>query len=38
MLKNFPFFSEFANWFIPFTADHPELLRAAKNTESGEFW
>lgn len=36
MLKNFPFFSEFANWFIPFTADHPELIRISKNTKTGE--
>jgi len=27
MLKQFPFFSELANWFIPFTPDHPEIKR-----------
>ena len=37
MLKNFPFFGEFANWFIPFTSDHPELLRTARNSGGGEF-
>jgi len=25
MLKHFPFFSELANWFFPFTSDHPEI-------------
>ncbi len=25
MLKHFPFFSEIANWFVPFTSDHPEI-------------
>ncbi|HYQ58605.1 MAG TPA: tetratricopeptide repeat protein, partial [Draconibacterium sp.] len=25
MLKMFPFFSEFANWFMPFYADNPEI-------------
>jgi len=25
MLKMFPFFSEFSNWFIPFFADNPEI-------------
>ena len=37
MLKNFPFFSEFANWFIPFTSDHPELLRTSMNMEAEEY-
>jgi tetratricopeptide (TPR) repeat protein len=27
MLKNFPFFSEFVNWFIPFYPQHPEISR-----------
>ena len=27
MLKNFPFFSEFANWFYPFDPRHPEIAR-----------
>jgi tetratricopeptide (TPR) repeat protein len=26
-LKSFPFFNEFANWFIPFYPDHPEFLQ-----------
>jgi len=25
MLKNFPFFSEFVNWFMPFFPQHPEI-------------
>lgn len=25
LLKTFPFFSEMANWFIPFFKDHPEI-------------
>ena len=37
MLKNFPFFSEIANWFIPFTPDHPELLRKSIHSESGDY-
>jgi tetratricopeptide (TPR) repeat protein len=36
MLKQFPFFSELANWFLPFTADHPEIKRNPINKESGE--
>ena len=36
MLKNFPFFSELANWFFPFTPDHPEIKRNPINKESGE--
>jgi tetratricopeptide (TPR) repeat protein len=37
MLKSFPFFSEIANWFIPFTPEHPELLKATLNSEYAEF-
>ncbi|HEY3390506.1 MAG TPA: hypothetical protein VGK38_13090, partial [Prolixibacteraceae bacterium] len=36
MLKQFPFFSELANWFFPFTPDHPELKRNPINKEAGE--
>jgi len=36
MLKQFPFFSELANWFIPFTPDHPEIKRNPINEETGE--
>ena len=36
MLKNYPFFSEFANWFFPFTPDHPEIKRNPINKELGE--
>jgi len=36
-LKIFPFSANLPTGLFPFTADHPELLRAAKNTESGEF-
>jgi len=28
MLKNFPFFGEFANWFVPFYPEHPEIIKA----------
>lgn len=34
MLKQFPFFSELANWFLPFTPDHPEIKRNPINKES----
>ena len=34
MLKHFPFFSELANWFYPFTPDHPEIKRNPINKES----
>lgn len=37
MLKSFPFFSEISNWFIPFTTDHPELLRASMSSEPDEY-
>ena len=37
MLKNFPFFSEISNWFIPFTSEHPELLRISTSEESTEY-
>ncbi len=36
MLKQYPFFSELANWFFPFTPDHPEIKRNPINKESGE--
>ncbi|MCX6236896.1 MAG: hypothetical protein NTY07_04935 [Bacteroidia bacterium] len=36
MLKHFPFFSEFANWFFPFTPDHPEIKRNPISKESGD--
>lgn len=36
MLKQFPFFSEFANWFIPFTPDHPEIKKNPINKEAGD--
>jgi tetratricopeptide (TPR) repeat protein len=28
-LKNFPFFSELTNWFIPFYPNHPQLMRSS---------
>ena len=28
-LKNFPFFSELTNWFVPFYPNHPQLLRSS---------
>jgi len=27
-LKNYPFFSELTNWFVPFYPNHPELIRS----------
>ena len=36
MLKHFPFFSELANWFFPFTSQHPEIKRNPINRETGE--
>ena len=36
MLKHFPFFSELANWFFPFTPQHPEIIRNPINKESTE--
>ena len=36
MLKHFPFFSELANWFYPFTPEHPEIVRNPINRESPE--
>ena len=36
MLKQYPFFSELANWFFPFTAEHPEIKRNPINKENGE--
>ena len=33
MLKHFPFFSELANWFFPFTPEHPEIIRNPINPE-----
>ena len=34
MLKQYPFFSELANWFFPFTPEHPEIIRNPLNKES----
>ena len=36
MLKHYPFFSEIANWFFPFTPQHPEIIRNPINKESTE--
>ena len=36
MLKHYPFFSELANWFFPFTPDHPEIKRNPINKDSSE--
>ncbi len=36
MLKHFPFFSELANWFFPFTPEHPEIKRNPVNKDSTE--
>ncbi len=34
MLKNFPFFSELANWFYPFDPKHPEIVRRSAAGDS----
>lgn len=36
MLKHFPFFAHMANWFFPFTSEHPEIEKLAK--ENQEDW
>lgn len=36
MLKHFQFFSELANWFFPFTSDHPEIKKNPINRDSDE--
>lgn len=36
MLKHFPFFSHMANWFYPFTPDHPDI--AGLTTSNQEDW
>ena len=36
MLKHFPFFSEIANWFVPFTPDHPEIKNNPINKDEPE--
>ncbi len=35
MLKNFPFYREFTNWFIPFYADHPEVVASKPGDPEG---
>lgn len=34
MLKNFPFFSELPNWFMPFYKEHHAVVRALRNEEA----
>lgn len=36
MLKHFPFFNHMANWFFPFTGEHPEIRKLSK--ENQEDW
>jgi len=36
MLKHFPFFSHMANWFYPFSSEHPEIQKLT--TENQEEW
>jgi tetratricopeptide (TPR) repeat protein len=33
MLKMFPFFSEFSNWFIPFFPENPEIIKSVNITD-----
>ncbi|MCK5821567.1 MAG: tetratricopeptide repeat protein [Bacteroidales bacterium] len=37
MLKHFPFFSHLANWFFPFTGDHPDIQKLAKDNQEDWF-
>lgn len=35
MLKHFPFFTNMANWFFPFTGEHPDIQKLTReNTEA----
>lgn len=33
MLKMFPFFNEFSNWFVPFFADNPDIATIVDNND-----
>jgi len=35
MLKNFPFFSEFSNWFLPFDSNHTTVHKLFENSDKG---
>ena len=37
MLKSFPFFKRLINWFIPFSVQNPDLVRAAGNDLKSDF-
>jgi tetratricopeptide (TPR) repeat protein len=38
MLKMFPFFSEFTNWFIPFFTGNPEIDYLVNSTDETYYW
>ena len=38
MLKMYPFFSEFTNWFIPFFIDNPQLSPIMENPDDTFHW
>ncbi|MFB6340388.1 tetratricopeptide repeat protein [Saccharicrinis sp. FJH62] len=37
MLKSFPFFKRLINWFIPFSVQHPDLVRSAGDDLKSDF-
>ena len=38
MLKMYPFFSEFTNWFIPFFIQNPQLAQLVNSDEETNIW
>lgn len=36
-MKRFPFFHKIANWFMPFSIDHPDIAKAAEPLRGQEF-
>lgn len=36
-MKRFPFFSRLANWFMPFTFEHPDMMRDASAVAGSDF-
>ena len=38
MLKMYPFFSEFTNWFVPFFIQNPQILQLVESTDETYTW
>ncbi len=36
-MKRFPFFSKLANWFVPFTVEHPDIAREVATIKNSDF-